>query len=60
MSHFCVTAPVDAARRALAKRGTLALSDRDRQAFFNALITPPEPSQRLQRAMAEYKRRMAS
>ena len=35
------------------------LSERDRQAFFDALIDPPKPSERLVRAIAEHKRRIA-
>ena len=38
---------------------TLSLSNRDREAFFNALVNPPAPSDRLQRALAEHKRRVA-
>ena len=60
VSDFCVTALADTARRTIAEHETLALSNQDRQAFFDALIAPPEPSERLQRAMAEYKRRVAS
>jgi uncharacterized protein (DUF1778 family) len=36
------------------------LSERDRKVFFDALIHPPKPAKRLQRAMAEHKRRVAS
>jgi uncharacterized protein (DUF1778 family) len=60
VSDFCVTALVDTARRTIAEHETLALSDRDRKAFFDALINPPEPSERLTRALAEHKRRVAS
>ncbi|HTW35065.1 MAG TPA: DUF1778 domain-containing protein [Rhizomicrobium sp.] len=60
VSDFCVTALVDTARRIIAEHEMLALSDRDRKAFFDVLINPPEPSERLQRALAEHKRRVAS
>jgi uncharacterized protein (DUF1778 family) len=60
VSDFCVTALADTARRTIAAHQTLALSDQDRQAFFDALIHPPRPSGRLQRAVAEYKRRVAA
>lgn len=60
VSDFCVTALADTARRTIAEYETLALSNRDRQAFFDALISPPEPSERLVRALAEHKRRVAS
>jgi uncharacterized protein (DUF1778 family) len=35
---------------------TLALSDRDGEAFFEALINPPKPRERLVRALAAHKR----
>lgn len=59
VSDFCVTALTEAARRTVAEHETLALSDRDRQAFFAALIDPPEPSERLKRALTEHSRRVA-
>ena len=60
VSDFCVTALADTARRTIAEHETLALSDRDRKAFFDALINPPEPIERLKRALTEHKRRVAS
>ncbi len=59
VSDFCVTALADTARRTIAEHEMLVLSDRDREAFFDALINPPEPSDRLQRALADHKRRVA-
>lgn len=58
VTDFCVTALTDAARRTIAEHETLVLSDRDRAVFFDALINPPAPSERLQRAFAEHKRRV--
>jgi uncharacterized protein (DUF1778 family) len=60
VSDFCVTALANTARQTIAEHETLLLSDRDRKAFFDALINPPEPSERLKRALAEHKRRVAS
>lgn len=60
VSDFCVTALADTARRTIAEHETLVLSDRDRAAFFDALVNPPEPSRRLVRALAEHRRRVAS
>ena len=60
VSDFCVTALTDAARRTIAEHETLVLSERDHKAFFDALIHPPEPSERLFRALAQHKRRIAS
>jgi uncharacterized protein (DUF1778 family) len=59
-SDFCVTALAEAARRTIAEHETLALSERDRQAFFDALAHPPQPSERLRRALAEHQRRVSS
>jgi uncharacterized protein (DUF1778 family) len=56
---FCVMALADTARRTIAEHETLALSDRDRKAFFAALMNPPALSERLLRALAEHKRRVA-
>ncbi|HEY6334892.1 MAG TPA: DUF1778 domain-containing protein [Alphaproteobacteria bacterium] len=58
LTDFCVTALADAARRTIAEHETLVLSERDRQAFFAALINPPKPNDRLVRALAEHKRRI--
>ena len=60
VSEFCVTALTDTARRTIAEHETLILSDRDRAAFFDALVNPPEPSERVARALAGRKRRVAS
>ena len=60
VSDFCVTALTDTARRTIAEHETLVLSERDREAFFEALINPPAPNARLVRALAEHKRRVAS
>jgi uncharacterized protein (DUF1778 family) len=60
VSDFCVTALADTARRTIAEHEMLVLSERDREAFFDALINPPEPSERLERALADHKRRVAS
>jgi uncharacterized protein (DUF1778 family) len=60
VSDFCVTALTDTARRTIAEHETLALSDRDRKTFFDSLVNPPKPSERLVRALAEHKRRVAS
>lgn len=60
VSDFCVTALADTARRTIAEHETLLLSDHDRKAFFDALVNPPKPSDRLARALAEHRRRVAS
>jgi uncharacterized protein (DUF1778 family) len=60
LSDFCVTALADTARRTIAEHETLVLSERDRKAFFDALIHPPEPAEPLKRAFAAHKRRVVS
>jgi uncharacterized protein (DUF1778 family) len=42
----------------VAEHDSLGLSERDRWAFFDALINPPEPGERLVRALAEQRRRI--
>ena len=59
VTDFCVSALTEAARRTIAEHEMLVLSDRDRAAFFEALVNPPEPNERLRRALAEHKRRIA-
>ena len=58
LTDFCVSALADAARQTIAEHEMLTLSERDRQAFFEALINPPEPSERLARALSEHRRRV--
>src|SRR5262249_53404344 len=43
----------------VAEHETLFLSERDREVFLEALVNPPVPSERLKRAFAEHKRRVA-
>ena len=59
VTDFCLVALIDAAKRSIAEHETLSLSERDRAAFFAALENPPEPNQRLVKAMAEQQRRIA-
>jgi uncharacterized protein (DUF1778 family) len=58
VTEFCVATLADAAQRTIAEHETLVLSERERQAFFDALIDPPRPSKRLVRAFAEHRRRV--
>jgi uncharacterized protein (DUF1778 family) len=59
VTEFCMAALTDAARRTIAEHETLVLSERDRAVFFDTLVDPPAPSERLQRAFAEHERRVA-
>lgn len=60
VSDYCLTAITDAARRTIAEHETLTLSERDRAAFFDAMIDPPAPGDRLARAFAEHGRRVGA
>ena len=53
-----MTALTEAARRTIAEHETIVLSERDRVVFFDTLVNPPVPNERLQRAFAEHKRRV--
>ena len=59
LTDYCVTKLAEAARRTIAEHELMILSDRDRRIFFEALINPPEPAERLQRAIAEHRTRIA-
>ena len=60
VTEFCVAVLADAARRTIAEHETLMLSERDREVFFDTLMSPPQASERLVRALAEHKRRIIS
>jgi uncharacterized protein (DUF1778 family) len=59
LTDFCVPALHEAAREALGRHQELVLSARDREAFFDALVAPPEPDDELVRALSEHRRRVA-
>jgi uncharacterized protein (DUF1778 family) len=58
LTDFCMAALTEAARRTIAEHETLVLSERDRAVFFDTLVNPPAPSERLARAFADHKRRV--
>ncbi len=47
VSSFMLQSATEVARRVLAEREVIVLSDRDRDAFLNAIDNPPEPTQAL-------------
>ena len=59
LTDFCLTVLTEAARKAIARHQTLILSDRDRRAFFDALINPPKSNPRLKRAFKAERKRIA-
>ena len=59
LTDYCMSALTNAAQRTIAEHETIVLSERDRAVFFDTLVNPPTPSERLKRAYAEHKRRVA-
>ncbi len=50
LTEFCLTALTQATREAIARHESLALSERDREVFFDALVNAPKPNARLRQA----------
>ncbi len=59
LTDYCLTALAAAARETIARHDTLVLSERDRRAFFAALVRPPKPNRRLKRAFKSERERVA-
>jgi uncharacterized protein (DUF1778 family) len=57
LSEFVVNSALDAARLMIAEHESIRLSREEQQAFVQALLQPPEPNARLQRAAKAYLRR---
>lgn len=57
VSDFVLANAVAAAERVLAARERITLSEPDWQAFYDALMTPPGPNERLKRAVRRFKER---
>ena len=52
LTDFCLSALTEATRATITRHQSLVLSERDRAAFFDALVHPPKPNPRLRRAFA--------
>jgi uncharacterized protein (DUF1778 family) len=50
LTDYCLTALTTATRETFARHQSLVLSERDRAVFFDALVHPPAPNDRLRRA----------
>jgi len=59
LTDFCLSALTEATRATIARHESLVLSERDRAAFFDALVHPPKPNARLLRAFREAEERIA-
>jgi uncharacterized protein (DUF1778 family) len=53
LTDFCLTALTEATQATISRYETVVLSERDREVFFNALVHPPKPNPRLQRAFRQ-------
>ncbi len=60
ITDFCLTAIAQASRDAIERSQTLVLTDRDQMIFFDTLMNPPEPNQRLRRAFRAAEGRIRS
>jgi uncharacterized protein (DUF1778 family) len=60
LTDFCLTVLTDAAHATILRHETLVLSERDREAFFHALVHPSKPNARLRRAFRSAQDRIAS
>lgn len=58
LTEYCVTALTEAARRTIESHEALTLTEQERLAFFDVLVSPAEPNERLRRAFAEERRRV--
>lgn len=56
VSAFVVNHALEAAGRLISKRERLAISQRDWNRFFDALVDPPKPNASLRRAFAAHGR----
>lgn len=55
MSDFLMPEAYARAKKVLEEQGVMILDDADRAAFVQAFLEPKEPSERLKKAMADYK-----
>lgn len=58
LTEFVVSSAQEAAMAAISEHELMSLTARDTKAFINALLKPPAPGKRLQRAAARYKATM--
>jgi uncharacterized protein (DUF1778 family) len=60
VSAFILDSALASADRTIREHERMVLSTRDAEAFFDALVNPPEPSAELVDAMQEYRERVLS
>ena len=59
LTDFVVDSAVEAARRIVRQNELVELTQRDRIAFVEALLNPPPPNDRLQRAIERHRQTVA-
>ena len=59
LTDYCLTALTEAAHRTIARHELLVLSDEERATFFDVLVNPPAPNERLRRAFKAERHRVA-
>jgi uncharacterized protein (DUF1778 family) len=60
LTDFCLTALAQATRETITRHESIALSERERALFFDALVHPPEANARLRRAFRSAGERVVS
>jgi uncharacterized protein (DUF1778 family) len=58
LTDFVISSVLDAAKRAIQEHEMMTLSVRDREVFVEALLNPPDPSNKLQAAAQRYRQKM--
>ena len=60
VSGFIVSSALENAEKAIQKHKTMALDRREAKRFFDAIVNPPAPSDKLRTAMDEHRKRVVS
>ena len=60
LTDYCLSALTEAAERTIARHETLVLTEEERLAFFDVLVSPPQVDDRLRRAFKAERRRVAA
>lgn len=60
VTAFVLASAEEAALKTIREHETIRLSERDREAFIDALLNPPRPSKRLRAAAAAYLKEMGA
>lgn len=58
LTDFVISSVAEAAKQAIQEHEIMILSARDRAVFVEALLNPPEPSNKLRAAAKRYKQKM--